>query len=158
MEKLNTLEELRERLRPLAKEIRAIQKACGYDRNEDVSELAPARKDAETFFLLDELRGVLYRLDQAAGDMEYLEGKVVADGILTKSPSGKYALSGWPKLSCGSAVEVLVEDDYHDALIDGEYQRIPYWCAGRLEHNGSDYYFTGNKEMLLDGARARIRR
>lgn len=158
MEKLNTLEELRERLMPLAREIRAVQKACGYDSNNDVSALEPGRKDAEAVFLRDELRGALYRLDRAADAVEYLGGKVEADGVLTKAPSGKYALPGWPELSCGSPVEVLVEDEDHEAMIDGEYRRVPYWCAGRLEHNGKDYYFTGNREMPLDGARARIRR
>mgnify|MGYP002868544134 CR=1 FL=1 len=157
-EKVKTLKELRKRLASLAAEIRDIEKACGYDENYSVCNLESAQVGAEKFFLQDELCGILNTLDRAADATEYLCGEVKVIGVLRKMPSGKYALPGWYELCCGSAVEILVEDDDHYMEIDGEYRNVPYWCAGRIEHDGHDYYFTENRATSLDGAQARIRR
>ena len=157
-EKVRTLEELRRRLISLAEEIHAIGKVCGYYEDGSLLGMEPSRLDAETFFLRDMLSDVLCRLDRAVGAMDYLCGEIMASGVLRKMPSNRYAVSGWGELTCGSPVEILMDDDYHFTEIDGEYQNVPYWRAGRIEHNGTDYYFTGAKEMPLEGVQARIRR
>ena len=45
-----------------------------------------------------------------------------------------------------------------DSNDDNEWIELPYWCKGRIEHNGKEYYIVGADEnVILEGLRVRIR-
>ena len=147
MPKMKTLEELLSELKRLGRDIRNIQRACGYDDCSDLSCLDIPMQDAEGLFLWNELQGIMNSLADAQAKIDYLSRPVCAEGVLRMGKNERYCLKG-TELPCGSPVEILVEDDYHD---------VPYWCSGRLEHDDDGYYFTGARKMRLQGAKARIR-
>ena len=147
MPKMKTLEELLSELKQLGRDIRNVQRACGYDECSDLSCLDIPMQDAEGLFLWDELYGVMDKLADAQAGIDYLSRPVQAEGVLRKGRNEHYYLNN-VEFTCGSPVEILVEDDCRD---------VPYWRSGRLEHDGKRYYFTGAKQMSLQGARARIR-
>ena len=147
MAQIKTLEELLNEVKRIGRDIRNVQRACGYDDCDDLSRLDIPMSDPDALFLWDELRGVMEKLADAQAGIEYLNSPVKEEGVLRMGKNERYCLKG-TELPCGSHVEILVEDDYHD---------VPYWCSGRLEHDGERYYFTGAKQMSLKGAKARIR-
>ena len=147
MPKMKTLEELLSELKRLGRDMRNIQRACGYDDCSDLSCLDIPMRDAEGLFLWDELCYIMDKLADAQAKIDYLSCPVRAEGVLRMGKNERYCLKGM-ELPCGSPVEILVEDDYHD---------VPYWCSGRLEHDDDSYYFTGARKMRLRGAKARIR-
>ena len=144
---MKTLDELLKELKGIGREIRNVQRACGYDDCSDLSRLEIPMQDADGLFLWEELRGVMDKLADVRTAVEYLSLPVQIEGVLRMGKNDRYCLKG-TELPCGSSLEILVKDDYHD---------VPYWCAGRIEHNGERYYFTGAKKMSLKGAKARIR-
>ena len=145
---MKTLDELLKELKGIGRKIRNVQRACGYDDCSDLSRLEIPMQDADGLFLWEELRGVMDKLADARAAVEYLNTPVQTEGVLRwDKKTERYRFKG-VELSCGSSLEILVKDDYHD---------VPYWCAGRIEHNGERYYFTGAKKMSLKGAKARIR-
>ena len=156
MPKMKTLEELLSELKRLGRDIRNVQKACGYDDCSDLSCLEIPMRDPEGLFLWDELYGVMEKLADAQAGIEYLNSPVKEEGVLRKGRNGRYRLKD-VELSCGMPIEILVDDDRHAQDIDGDYRSVPYWCSGRIEHDNGDYYFTGAKNMPLKGAKARIR-
>ena len=145
---MKTLNELLKEAQRIGREIRNVQRACGYDDCSDLSCLEIPMQDAEGLFLWDELRYVMDKLADAQAALAYLNTPVQTEGVLRwDKKTGRYRFKG-VELSCGMPIEMLVKDDYRDN---------PYWCAGRIEHDGNDYYFTGAKKMPLKGAKARIR-
>ena len=147
MPKMKTLEELLSELKRLGRDIRNIQRACGYDDCSDLSCLEIPMRDAEGLFLWDELRYIMDKLADAQAALAYLNAPVQAEGVLRwDKKTERYCFKG-VELSCGMPVEILVKDDYRD---------VPYWCAGRIEYDDG-YYFTGARKMRLRGAKARIR-
>ena len=147
MPKMKTLEELLNELKRINREILNVQRACGYDECSDLSCLDIPTRDANGLFLWTELCSVMNSLADAQAAVDYLSRPVQAEGALRMGKNDRYCLKG-TELPCGSPIEILVKDDYHD---------VPYWCSGRLEHDGERYYFTGAKQMPLKGAKARIR-
>ena len=145
---MKTLDELLKELKGIGREIRNVQRACGYDDCSDLSRLDIPMQDADGLFLWDELRGVMDKLADVRATVEYLSLPVQVEGVLRMGKNGRYCLKG-TELPCGSPVEILVTDD--------DCRDVPYWRPGRIEHNGERYYFTGAKKMSLKGAKARIR-
>ena len=144
---MKTLDELLKELKGIGREIRNVQRACGYDDCSDLSRLEIPMRDADGLFLWDELQGVMNKLADAQSAIEYLSLPVKVEGVLRMGKNDRYCLKG-TELPCGSSLEILVKDDCHD---------VPYWRPGRIEHDGERYYFTGAKKMSLKGAKARIR-
>ena len=144
---MKTLNELLNEVKRLGREIRNVQRACGYDNYSDLSGLDIPMQDAEGLFLWDEMRYVMDKLADAQSAIAYLSLPVQVEGVLRMGRNGRLCLKG-TELPCGSPIEVLVTND--------DCRDNPYWCAGRIEHDG-DYYFTGARKMPLKGAKARIR-
>ena len=156
MAQIKTLEELLNEVKRIGRDIRNVQRACGYDDCDDLSRLDIPMSDPDALFLWDELRGVMDKLADAQAAVEYLSSPVQEEGVLRKGKNGRYRLNG-TELPCGMPIEILVDDDRHAQDIDGDYRSVPYWRSGRIEHDNGDYYFTGAKNMPLKGAKARIR-
>lgn len=67
---------------------------------------------------------------------------------LRKGSSVKYQTAQGIFYNCGSSIEALVTDEYHD---------VPYWTRTVVEHNGKDYYLVGYKDLSMNGLTVRIR-
>ena len=148
--KIKTLDELNQALTRLNGEIQSIQRACDFQKYSDLSALEVPSNDADGIYLWNELREIMNRLDDVQMRILLVNAPVELSGALYKTPRGRYMIPGQEyELTCGCGVELLIDDGSYD---------IPYWCAGRIEHNGTDYYFTGCPKMPLEGAQARIRR
>jgi len=88
------------------------------------------------------------KLGEAKRLIDYLYKPVKYKGKLYKNNSGKYELGNDHHYSCGSGMEVLLSDNWHDA---------PYWARSRIEHDGEDYYLVGHQDLFLEVLTARIR-
>lgn len=145
---MNDLQKVLEKAATLSTEIDYLLKMATYNEYEDLSGLKIDYKDPEQLLLLDELRLIMEKLDEANRRIEYLNKPVKYKGKLCRNNSGKYELENGHHYSCGSVIEVFISDDWHDA---------PYWARSRVEHDGKDYYLVGHKDMSLEGLPARIR-
>lgn len=143
-----TIKELENEIRKLSGSIDSILKATGYSDYGDIDSVEYDSTDAEELLLLDELGGIIYKLDEVKSTIDYLSLKIAETGTLHKNSNGRYELPSGREFSCGSGIEILVDDEYTDA---------PRWVAGAIEHNGNDYYFTARKGVVLEGATARRR-
>lgn len=106
-----------------------------------------------------EIETLLEHLEDAEKSLEYLS-KPTKEGRLAKDLGGKFFIAyddGTESynLSCGSTVEVYLQEDLEEDVEEG-------WHIGRVEHkskNGQEgYYFYGaNKPFLYEGMRSRKR-
>ena len=105
-----------------------------------------------------EIRHALYRaaekLNDAKGAIVHFS-KNANEGILKENNSGKFEVqynnggSSYP-LSCGSSLEVYLEEDSEQEIEAG-------WYAGRVEHSDRYYFYGPGKPFLCDGMKARLR-
>ena len=107
---------------------------------------------AETLYTRQQLEHFCHELEEAFYQVKRLNAEVVATGKLRKGENGRFWL-GTEELASGRSVEILFRDK--DAQGDED---IEYWHAGRIAHNGSRYYFTGDRNLELEGVRARIKK
>lgn len=130
-----------------------------YEMYDDLSGLEYNKADAEELFLLDELQQIMYKIDDISHTLNYLEKPIKAEGTLHKNANGRYEVQGI-ELSSGCGLEYLATDDRHMRYNDNDdYVPTPYWCASRIEHDGTDYYIVGANDLdTLENVRVRIRR
>ena len=95
MKPMKTLNDLLDEIKRISRDIRNIQKACGYDDCDDLSRLDIPKGDPESLFLWDELRGVMDKLADAQAAVEYLSSPVQTEGVLRKAKNGRYASKTW---------------------------------------------------------------
>lgn len=130
-------------------EISRLLRLSTYSQYDDLSELKINYGDAEQLFLLDELRSIMDKLADVGDKLSYLSWPVVETGRLRKNEVGKYETAHGHYYSCGSRIEALVSDDYHES---------PYWARTRVEHDGTDYYLVGHRDVSLNGLTVRVRK
>ena len=130
-----------------------------YEMYDDLSGLEWDKTDADQLFMLDELRQIMYKIDDISHTLNYLEKPIKAEGALHKNANGRYEVQGI-ELSSGCGIEYLATDDRHWRYNDNDdYVITPYWCSSRIEHNGTDYYIVGANDLdTLENVRVRIRR
>jgi hypothetical protein len=131
----------------LSNEIGELLSQSTYKEYDDLSELEIDYKDPEQLFIVDELRYILEKLDMAKDAIDYLNCPVKYSGTLIKNSRGRYEIKQ-KEYTCGSSIEALVTDNYHDE---------PYWTRTRVEHDGLDYYLVGNKNIQMKGLKVRVR-
>lgn len=129
-----------------------------YDLYEDLSGIDYDDNDPEDLMLIDELQDMLSKLKDISHTISYLNRPIKKEGILRKTANGRYELNGH-EFTCGSGIEYLTNDGRHSRYDENlNYTEVPYWCASRIEHNGSDYYLVGApNDLVLDGLNVRIR-
>ena len=145
---MNDLEKVLLGAATLSSEIEDLLKLSSYDKYDDLSGLKINYTDPEQLLLLDELRTVIEKLGEAKRRIDYLIKPVRFTGTLFKNNSGKYELENGHYYSCGSNIEALISDDYHES---------PYWARSRVEYEGDDYFIVGFKDTSLEGLTARVR-
>lgn len=138
--------------------IKQILHHSDFENYDDLSGLDIDRTNAEELFLTDELYGILDRLSDISHTLNYLDRPVKAEGRLHKNSNGRYELNGH-EFSSGCGIEYLADDDRHMTYDESdEYVSVPYWCASRIEHDGTDYYIVGaSKDLELEGLQVRYR-
>lgn len=108
----------------------------------------------------EEIRDALYIAAEKLNDAKYaIEhfSKPAEEGYLKENSYGKFEINfakgetSYP-LSCGSSLEVYLQENIEAGIEEG-------WYAGRVEHTGGKgYYFYGpGKPSLYDGMKVRTR-
>ena len=146
---MNDLQNVLKEASAISGDISRLEKLSTYNEYDDLSGLKINYNDCEQLLLLDELRGIMEKLDDAKRRIDYLNKTVKYTGKLHKNESGRYELENGHYYTSGSSIEVLISDDYHEA---------EYWAKTRVEHNCEDYYLVGYKNISLDGLIARVRK
>ncbi len=119
-----------------------------YTNYDDLSGLDIDFTDGEQLFLWDELRVITDRLADVQDYIAYLARPIVEVSRLRKGTAGKYRTAKGRFYGCGSRIEALVSDDYHE---------VPYWTRTTVEHNGEDFYLVGYRDIPMNGLRVRVR-
>lgn len=149
---MRTVTGLNEALKGISREIEELVKGSRFDLYDDLSGLDCNEADPEERLLRDELRSIMYKLEEARNNIEYLSLPIKSTGQLHKGSNGRYSFNDI-ELSSGSGVEALIPDEIY---INGEFQDGYRWLASRVEHNGEDYYIVGYSGSL-EGLTVRIR-
>ncbi len=142
------LKKVLEKTNDLKCKIDSILRYSTYDEGDDLGGLNINYRDGEQLFLLEELQSIMRNLDEVRGKLTYLALPVREVSRLHKNESGRYETDGGHYYTCGSPVEALVEDGYHE---------VPYWVWTRLEHNEKGYYLVGCDSVEMDGLTVRVR-
>ncbi|RBP59305.1 hypothetical protein DES36_11930 [Alkalibaculum bacchi] len=143
---MNDLEKILNNTGNISNAIGNLLKESTYKDYDDLSGLDIDRKDEEQLFLLDELRGILEKLENVKRDIDYLNRSIIYTGFLYKNNRGRYQ-AGNKEFTSGSGIEVLIYDEFY------ENDR---WVITSVEHN-DDYYLVGHRNVPMDGLKVRIR-
>ena len=120
-----------------------------YHQYDDLSGLEINYEDCEQLFLLDDLRGMMEKLAGVEDAIRYLSQPVLEVDRLWKNASGRYETGSGRYYCCGDPIEALVSD--------GRYN-TPYWVRTSVEHDGTDYYLVGHRDVRMAGLTVRIRK
>ena len=96
-----------------------------------------------------ELRGIMEKLADVEDCIRYIVQPVLRTEQLRKNASGRYETGSGFYYCCGSPIEALVTDGRYD---------VPYWVRTSVEHDGTDYYLVGHRDVCMEGLTVRIRR
>lgn len=133
----------------LNQDITQFLKASTYFEYDDLSGLDGIdRTNGEQILLWEELRFITGKLADAQERIAYLTRPIAETCRLRRGSSGKYQTARGTFYSCGSSIEALVADEYHD---------VPYWARTVVEHDGKDYYLVGCKGLPMNGLTVRVR-
>ena len=130
----------------LNKQISKILKQAGFDTHNDLYDL-DCGSDSDSLMLREELTDVLDHLDVVNSILNYLGKKIAGEYTLHKNKNDRYSCD-LHEYTCGNRIEFYYYDD------DIEKYR---WNISTVEHNGSDYYIVGYRDISLNGLKVRIR-
>lgn len=140
---------------------RAIKDLMNYTEFEVYDELYDYDIDENNpgdLFKMDELQKIMARLADIESQIRYINSPIRVEGELHKKSNERYEVNGC-ELTCGCRIEYLRRDKRHETYSNNEWINLPYWCKGRVEHNGKEYYIVGADEnVILEGLRVRIRK
>lgn len=132
----------------LNQSIAQFLKFTTYPDYDDLSGLDIDFNDGEQLLIWEELRGITDRLADVQDFISYLARPIVEESRLRKGGAEKYRTAKGHYYDCGSIIEALVSDEYHE---------VPYWTRTTVEHNGKDYYLVGYRDVPMKGLRVRVR-
>lgn len=132
----------------LREEIESFLRDTKYIEQEQVyiPDLIPT---AESLYEQDQLDRFCHELEEAYYQIKRLNAQVVKEGKLHLGANGRFWL-GNEELTCGRSVELLYDDGRN-------FYEVESWHAGRIDHDGSRYYFTGKRNLQLEGVTARLK-
>lgn len=140
------LNELKSKIIQVDGRIKEVLKESGYLEFGEM-DVDYDNNNPDESFLATELQRLLHYLDDVHSTISYLQQPIIHEGYLQLQDNGRYVCDG-VELTCGSALEVLIED-YFDNHLE--------WVASRLEADHGQYYLVVKPNLKLDGIRARIR-
>lgn len=141
------INELKNRLSELNADIKHLMKQTKYEAYGNIDAVSYNNSDIDERFLYNELQGVMYNLNRASDDIDYLTSEVIGEYVLTKNSGERY--EDIREYTCGSTIEFCFYDSFY------ECER---WAISSIEHNGEDYYIVGYKSVKLDGLKTRRRK
>ena len=128
--------------------IKSILHLSSYEEYDDLSGLHIDYEDGQQIFLQKELMNILKNLSDVHSRLEYLSRPVKETSRLHRNGSGRYETEQGHCYTCGSRIEALVTDSSEE---------VPYWVRTSVEHDGSDYFLVGCKNVCMDGLTVRVR-
>ena len=141
---MKTLKKLLSSSYKLEDQINSLNELSGYLYCDDLSMMDIDYTDPDEVMLLNELRGIMEKLNDIKSDLLYLQRPVKAHGKLRLNNNGRYELKGH-EFHCGDRIEVKIYDERWE------------WCVTRIEHDGDGFYLVGHRDVSLNGISARIR-
>ena len=145
---MTDLQKVLEEATRLSKSIRQLLRLSTYNEYDDLSGLEMDLTDPEQVLIRDELRVVMDKLADVEDLISYLNSPIQEVSRLHRNSQGKYETARGHSYCCGSRIEALVTDDYHNG---------PYWTRTSVEHDGEDYYLVGCKDVSMNGLTVRVR-
>ena len=128
-----------------------------YREYDDLSGIVCDANNPDEQLLVDEYKGILYRLSDVEYSLSYLKRPVEYEDTLVVRPDGRYGTrNGRTYYTSGSRIEFLYNDDVLGE--DGYFKTVPVWRISSVEHNGSDYFIAGYPDVDLDGLKVRVRK
>ncbi len=140
------LKELTQKMQSTIQTIRQLLKDVDYVYGGCLESVQIDQNNPDEVQLMTEYMRILNQLDMIVDALDYLKWPIVREGTLHMNQNDRYEFDGI-ELSCGSPVEILVQDSEDDS---------PEWVASRIEFDNG-YYFVARRHMPLEGKRARIR-
>ena len=90
-------------------------------------------------------------------DLEYLNKSILFEDTLILRPDGRYGTrNNKTYYTSGSGIEFLINEEVLGE--DGYFTDKPAWRTSTVEHNGTDYYIVGYKDVDLNGLKVRVRK
>lgn len=128
--------------------IESLLKLSTFYDYDDLSGLHYDYEDGEQLFLADELKFIMDKLADVHDRISYMTRRIKEVSKLHKNTEGRYETKHGHYYTSGCRIEALVTDDYHE---------VPYWTRTRVEHDGTDYYLVGYRNIKLKGLTVRVR-
>lgn len=142
------LEALLEEAGDLNRRIKALLTESGFYVTYGPDAVDYDENSAEHLFKMEHVERYLEKLKNAVMELDHITGTVVHEGLLHKTPSGRYGIEDYD-LSAGAHLEYISRDARHGGK--------PYWRYSRIERRGEDYCLTEEKNVPLEGLYVRIR-
>ena len=102
-----------------------VSKRTGYSEYEDMSLIDFDRKSAEDLFLVNELKQILYALEDISTDIDYLTCPIKYESTLFENAEGRYETEKGDCYTSGRLIEYLSKDEHcHD---------YPFWRKSSIE-------------------------
>lgn len=149
-----TLKTIFDRLTAIDHQIQPLARVLDIDRDcEPWDNIALNKSDPEEMFLYNKLHALTTPFFRIHQELTYLHLPCTSPHALRLFPNGRYGYDGQlpaqaRTLSCGTTIEALIR------TADGH----PLWVCSRIEHDGTDYYLYGYRDISLDGLVIRERR
>ena len=145
---MKTLNDAFREVTKISRDIEKLVKDSKFNEYDDLSGLEFSLDDPDQIQLWDEMKHIMGCLNGIRHDIEYLNKRIIDTGRLQMNSNGRYEACG-REFTSGSLIEALIDDGYYD---------VPHWEISRIEHNGTDYYLYGHKDVDLEGLKIRIRK
>lgn len=131
-------------------EVKRILKKISYKDYDDLSGL---KNDGspEDALIRDELVDAAGHLDKFRRIINYLNRKVVKQGVLKLNERGRYEIvedEDEYEYTSADLIEFLYYDDYDER---------EKWCISRVEATKGKYYIVGYEKIKMDGLKVRVR-
>lgn len=153
-----SLDETMKYMTKLQRVIKDLMNYTEFEIYDGLSDYDIDRNNPGELFKMDELQNIMGKLADIESQIRYINAPVRVEGELHKKSNERYEVNGC-ELTCGCRIEYLRRDRRHETYSNNEWINMPYWCKGRVEHNGKEYYIVGADEnVILEGLRVRIRK
>ena len=153
---MTELKKLQEEMLKLQKQIATVLNISGYREDEDLSGVNYSIRNSEDLLLIAEYKSMLYKLSDMQYKLEYLSKSVLFEDMLILRPDGRYGTSnGKAYYTSGSGIEFLCSVEVLNE--EGYFEDVQAWRLSSVEHNGSDYYIVGYKDVDMNGLKVRVR-
>jgi len=144
------IKEALNKMSDLNDEVKRVLKEINY---KDFGDLSGLKNDGgpEDTLIRDELIDAAEHLDKFRRIINYLNRKVVKQGVLKLNERGRYEIvedEDEYEYTCGNAIEFLYYDDYDER---------EKWRISRVEATKGKYYIVGYEKLKMDGLKVRVR-